>query len=109
MASPNGHILRPLVATALGEHGVAVVSSADYLGRHQRGISLEHIRRDRILQEALATGADPLHLALVFNIDHTNAMAYANAARNLNDPGDQEAAPRRAPPRGRGRCASPSA
>ena len=36
-----------------------------------------------ILHEALATGADPLHLALVFNIDHTNAMAYANAARNL--------------------------
>ncbi len=29
----------------------------------QRGISLEHIRRDRILHEALATGADPLHLA----------------------------------------------
>ncbi len=56
---------------------------ADYLGRDQRGISLEHIRRDRILAEALATGADPLHLALVFNIDHTNAMAYANAARNL--------------------------
>jgi hypothetical protein len=25
----------------------------------------------------------PLHLTLVFNIDHTNAMAYANAARNL--------------------------
>ena len=39
--------------------------------------------RDRILLEALATGADPLHLSLVFNIDHTNAMAYANAARNL--------------------------
>jgi hypothetical protein len=53
------------------------------LGRHPRGISLEHIRRDRILHEALATGADPLHLALVFNIDHTNAMAYANAARSL--------------------------
>ncbi|HEX9356859.1 MAG TPA: hypothetical protein VF933_23965 [Streptosporangiaceae bacterium] len=68
--------------------------SASYLGRHQRGISLEHIRRDRILQEALATGADPLHLALVFNIDHTNAMAYAGAARNLlSDPGDQEAYP----------------
>ena len=58
--------------------------SADYLDKHQlHGISLEQIRRDRILQEALATGADPLHLALVFNIDHTNAMAYANAARNL--------------------------
>ncbi len=56
----------------------------DYLDKHQpRGISLERIRPDRILQEALATGADPLHLALVFNIDHTNAMAYASAARNL--------------------------
>ena len=58
--------------------------SADYLDKHQlHGISLEQIRRDRILAEALATGADPLHLALAFNIDHTNAMAYANAARNL--------------------------
>ena len=35
------------------------------------------------LMSALATGGDPLHLSLVFNIDHTNAMAYANAARNL--------------------------
>ena len=39
--------------------------------------------RDRILHEALATGAGPFRLALVFNIDHTNAMAYASAARNL--------------------------
>jgi hypothetical protein len=31
----------------------------------------------------VAVITDPLHLALVFNIDHTNAMAYANAARNL--------------------------
>ena len=58
--------------------------SADYLDKHQlRGISLDRIRRDRILQEALATGADPLHLTLIFNIDHTNAMAYANAASSL--------------------------
>jgi hypothetical protein len=58
--------------------------SPDYLDKHQlHGVSLERIRRDRILAEALATGADPLHLALVFNIDHTNAMAYANAARSL--------------------------
>ena len=41
---------------------------------------LDHIRRGRILPEALATGAGPLHLALVFNIDHTNAMACASAA-----------------------------
>jgi hypothetical protein len=58
--------------------------SPDYLDKHQlRGIPLERIRRDRILHEARATGTDPLHLTLVFNIDHTNATACANAARNL--------------------------
>jgi hypothetical protein len=56
----------------------------DYPGRRQPpGICLEQIRRDRVLHEALAAGGDPVHLALVFNIDHTNAMACANAARNL--------------------------
>jgi len=69
--------------------------SPDYLDKHQlHGISLEHIRRDRILHEALAVGADPLHLVLVFNIDHTNAMAYANAARNLcSGPAEQVTLP----------------
>ena len=75
----NRHVLVTRIS-ALGTGPVA----PDYLDKHQlRGISLEHIRRDCILQEALVTGADPLHLALVFNIDHTNATAYANAARNL--------------------------
>jgi hypothetical protein len=69
--------------SALGTGPVSASYLAGYLGRHQRGISLEHIRRDRILAEALAAGADPLHLALVFSINHTNAMAYAGAARNL--------------------------
>ncbi len=65
--------------------------SPDYLDKHQpRGVCLEHIPRDRILREALATGAGPLHLALVFNLDHTNAIAYANAARNLlSSPAEQ--------------------
>jgi hypothetical protein len=82
--------------SALGTGPVSASYLADYLGRHQCGISLEHIRRDRILQEALATGADPLHLVLVFNIDHTNAMAYANAARNLlTGPAGQELSPHR--------------
>jgi integrase len=78
----NRHVLITR-KSALGTGPVSASYLADYLGRHQRGISLEHIRRDRILAEALATGADPLHLALIFNIDHTNAMAYAGAARNL--------------------------
>ena len=75
----NRHVLVSRIS-ALGTGPV----SPDCLDKHQlHGISLERIRRDRILHEAMATGTDPLHLALVFNIDHTNAMAYANAARNL--------------------------
>lgn len=75
----NRHVLLSRIS-ALGTRPV----SPDYLDKHQpHGRSLECIRRDRILQEALATGADPLHLSLVFNIDHTSAMAYANAARSL--------------------------
>ena len=88
----NRHVLVSRIS-ALGTRPV----SPDYPGRHQpRGVCLDHIRRDRILQEALATGADPLHLSLVFNIDHTNAMAYANAARNLLR-GPAEQAPSRRP------------
>ena len=91
----NQHVLITR-KSALGTRPVSPDYLADYLGRHQRGISLEHIRRDRILAEALATGADPLHLALVFNIDHTNAMAYANAARNLlTGPAGQALSPHR--------------
>ena len=67
----NRHVLVSRIS-ALGTRPV----SPDYLDKHQpRGISLERIRRDRILQEAPA---------LVFNIDHTNAMAYANAAATFS-------------------------
>lgn len=75
----NRHVLLTRVI-ALGTGPV----SADYLDKHQPGvISLERIRLDHILHEAVATGADPLHLTLVFHIDHTNALAYARAASNL--------------------------
>ena len=60
----NRHVLITR-KSALGTGPVSATYLADYLGRHQRGISLEYIRRDGILAEALATGADPLHLALV--------------------------------------------
>ena len=87
----NRHVLISRIS-ALGSKPV----SADFLDKHQlRGISLERIRRDRIPHEALATGADPLHLSLVFNIDPTNAMAYANAARNLLSSPAEQALPRR--------------
>ncbi|GAA3909913.1 hypothetical protein GCM10023084_72530 [Streptomyces lacrimifluminis] len=42
-------------------------------------------RSDRVLHEALSVGADPLHLALVFNLSHTAASRYATIAQNLLD------------------------
>jgi hypothetical protein len=91
---PNGGVVHGMSHSRISALGTRPVSP-DYPGKHQlRGISPERIRRDRILQEALATGADPLHLALVFSIDHTNAMAYVNAARNLlSSPAGQALSP----------------
>ena len=45
--------------------------------------TLERLRVDRQLEEALAHGADPLHLALVFGIDEKTAIRSADSARAL--------------------------
>ncbi|MFG1946711.1 hypothetical protein [Nonomuraea sp. NPDC048826] len=45
--------------------------------------TLERLRIDRQLEEALTRGPDPLHLAAVFGIDDKTAIRYANAARHL--------------------------
>ena len=45
--------------------------------------TLERLRVDRQLEEALAHGADPLHLASVFDLDPTTAIRYSIAARQL--------------------------
>jgi hypothetical protein len=45
--------------------------------------TLERLRIDRQLEEALTYGADPLHLASVFDINPTTAMRYAASARQL--------------------------
>ncbi|MFI9604949.1 hypothetical protein ACIHCX_34800 [Streptomyces sp. NPDC052043] len=45
--------------------------------------TLERLRVDRQLEEALTHGADPLHLALVFGIDEKTAIRYADSARRL--------------------------
>jgi hypothetical protein len=39
--------------------------------------TIEQLRIDRQLEEALATGADPLHLITVFGIDESTAIHYA--------------------------------
>ncbi|WP_210593681.1 hypothetical protein [Streptomyces sp. GESEQ-35] len=47
--------------------------------------TLERLRVDRQLEEALTHGADPLHLALVFGIDEKTAIRYADSAQQLLD------------------------
>lgn len=45
--------------------------------------TLERLRVDRQLEEALTHGPDPLHLAVVFGLDDKTAIRYASAARQL--------------------------
>ncbi|WP_328965564.1 hypothetical protein [Streptomyces virginiae] len=45
--------------------------------------TLERLRIDRQLEEALTHGRDPLHLAQVFGLDEKTAMRYAASARAL--------------------------
>jgi integrase len=56
----------------------------DDVGLARRRITIaERLRIDRQLDEALATGGDPLHLALVFGISEDTAIRYAADARAL--------------------------
>jgi len=56
------------------------------------GVQLEQIRGDRVLQEALAAGADPLHLTAMFHLSSSTAIAYADIDRSLLE-GSVEAPP----------------
>jgi integrase len=57
--------------------------SENWLTHSCRGLTatLERLRMDRQLDEALTHDADPLHLAAVFGIDDTTALRYAAIAR----------------------------
>lgn len=59
--------------------------SAPWVGQILRGLTatLERLRIDRQLEEALATGGDPLQLAVVFELDESTAIRYAASARQL--------------------------
>lgn len=72
--------------------------------------TLERLRIDCQVAEAMATGFDPLHLAAVFGISEQTAIRYAVNARRLSGPEHQQA-PRIPPqsPARRGRAAAPSA
>ncbi|WP_210718106.1 site-specific integrase [Amycolatopsis acididurans] len=56
-----------------------------WVGYLLRGLpaTIEGLRIDRQLDEALACGGDPLHLAAVFDIDSSTAIRYATSARQL--------------------------
>jgi hypothetical protein len=47
------------------------------------GVSVERIRCDRVLHEALTARADPLHLALVFGLSYCTASKYTLIACDL--------------------------
>ena len=78
--TPNRHVLIS-EKTALDTGPV----SRNYLNWNlqRHGISIERIRRDRILHEALTARADPLHLALIFGLSHTTASRYTLIACDL--------------------------
>jgi hypothetical protein len=100
---PTAGRLARLPPPALAEHGqphlLVTVESAlglgpvthPWLNRHLRGLpaTLERLRVDRQLEEALTNAADPLHLAEVFGLNETTAIRYANAARQLLDTGGE--------------------
>ena len=67
--------------TALGTGPVGKPFVRIWLGRN--GFSVDRIRADRILHEALTTGPDPLHLSLVFGVSHNTAARYATVAKHL--------------------------
>jgi integrase len=62
------------------------VSATYILDLRGRPATLERLRIDRQLEEALAAGGDPLQLAAVFGISQSAAIRYAlNAQRLLGD------------------------
>lgn len=42
-------------------------------------MGLDRLRQDRILEEALSSGADPLHLAHVFSLGAKTSLRYTTA------------------------------
>jgi hypothetical protein len=96
--TPNRHVLIS-GRTALGSGPVSRSYLNWNLQRH--GVSIEHIRRDRVLHEALTARADPLHLALVFGLSHTTASKYALIACDLlaGQPGEVPDSPDISPAR----------
>jgi hypothetical protein len=65
--------------------GTSPISKSSVAGPalHGQTATLERLRVDRQLEEALVLGPDPLHLAEVFGLSEKTAIRYANSARAL--------------------------
>ncbi|WP_018220095.1 site-specific integrase [Salinispora pacifica] len=61
----------------------APVSHTWILNMRGLAATIERLRIDRQLEEALAAGGDPLHLAAVFGVSEDTAIRYATNARIL--------------------------
>lgn len=78
----NPHLLiNQITALRLGPVGHTWI-----LNLRRLPATLERLRIDRQLEEALATGGDPLHLAKVFAISERAAVRYAANAQALLQP-----------------------
>lgn len=75
----NPHLLVS-IASALGH---APVSATWILNLRGLPGTLERLRIDRQLEEAIVAGADPLHLAAVFGFSEDTAIRWATNAREL--------------------------
>jgi integrase len=68
--------------TAL-ETGPVSKNSVATTALHGQTATIERLRIDRRLEEALVHGPDPLHLAEVFGLAEKTAIRYADSARAL--------------------------
>ena len=82
MARPPGH---PLALHCQPAPAGQPVSTSCFAKKALRGkaATLERLRVDRQLKEAIARGPDPLHLATMFGLDPKTAIRYAENARQL--------------------------
>ena len=80
-STANPHLL----VNQQSANGTGPVSTSYFATTALRGkaATLERLRVDRQLQEALACGPDPLHLAAMFSLDPKTAIRYAENARQL--------------------------
>jgi len=80
-STANPHLL----INQMSANGTGPASTIYFAKTALRGqaATLERLRVDRQLQEAIAGGPDPLHLAAVFGLDPKTAIRYAENARQL--------------------------